>query len=310
MNTAGTGGSSIGHNTSHSGGGELQISSEARIALCLGSTGGLQIGIATNSTYNKQFAYFQRRGDATGSLATTTSLPLFFSGSYWNGSASIVKDGPMLVGTPDGTTGRMFLDFNVATTVPNGGGADWTGTLGMRLSEDGGLSIPIQTITDANAVITKPLGDARYSARSVISSLSADTAGVTLSITKVDSGLEVTLVTGVTYKIEMMLSATHSSSGGIRFLQSNAGTLAVIGGLTDRGSGGAVGQRAAFAGGVGLDGLVSEYTFSGTSSSNYLIRGLYTATVGGLLKIQYAQSVSDAGATIIKKGSYITAEPQ
>ena len=310
MNTAGTGGSSIGHNTSHSGGGELQISSEARTALCLGPTGALQIGIATNSTYNKQFAYLQRRGDATGSLATTTSLPLFFSGSYWNGSASIVKDGPMIVGTPDGTTGRMFLDFNVATVVPNGGGTDWTGTLGMRLSENGGLSIPVQTITDANAVITKPLGDARYSARSVISSLSADTAGVTSSVAKVDSGIEITLVTGVTYEIEMMLSFTHIAAGGVRFGQSNAGALTVIGGIFDRGAGGAVAARSAFAGGVGTDGIVSEWSLAGGSSSNYLIRGLYTATTGGLLKIQYAQSVSDATATVLKKGSYIIARPQ
>jgi hypothetical protein len=306
LNNAGTDGASMLYNDLHSGQPELQINGGGRIALCPSDYAGIQVGIATNAALNTQYVYMQNRGEATGAITATSSLPLYFKTSYWTGSAAGECEMPGFIATPTGTADEADLIVFQSGTLPNDGGVDGSRTEVARFTKTG-LRLTVEDTTNADAAITRGTANARFQA--LHDYLSADSSAVTASTVKVDTGLEVTLVTGTTYEIETMISCTCTSADGIRLAGSNAGTLAVLGGTTSRDAGSSS-VRSAWAAGVGLDMLVSEYgAVSVGGTLNFLFRGLYTATVGGLLKIQFAQQVSGAGNTIVKKGSYILARP-
>jgi hypothetical protein len=306
LNNAGTDGASLLYNDQHSGLPELQINGGGRIAICPSDYGGIQVGIATNASINKQYVYLQNRGDATGAITTTTSLPVYFKSSYWTGAAASECDMPGFIATPTGSGNDADLIVFNEGTLPNDGGADGSRTEVARFTKTG-LRLTVEDTTNTNAAISRGTADARYFA--LHDYLSTDSSPVTASTTKVDTGLEVTLVTGTTYEIETMISCTCTSADGIRLKGLNVGTLDVLGGTTSRDAGSSS-VRSVWAAGVGLDMIVSEYSAASVGGTlNFLFRGLYTATVGGLLKIQFAQQVSGAGNTIVKKGSYILARP-
>lgn len=135
MNATGNGGGSIWYNTDHdAGGGELQIDSVHRIALCLGVNGALQLGLSTAGS--KQYVYLQKRGSATSGTTTTTSLPLYFTSTYWNGSAAATASEPCIMAVPD-TSGNTSLNIYNPATQPNGSGGDGSRTVRMSITGSG-----------------------------------------------------------------------------------------------------------------------------------------------------------------------------
>lgn len=139
---------------SHSGGGELIIDSSARIALAPGINGAIQIGLATPGSL--QWAYLQNRGPSTASITTTDSLPLYFTSSRWNGSASELCTGVGLQGV--GTaTGDGELMFFADSSRPNDLGTDGTRTEIVSVTKDGFRNpgnYPAHTVLTDGATIT------------------------------------------------------------------------------------------------------------------------------------------------------------
>lgn len=159
LNTAKNSGGSVFYNTNHGAdGGEVQFNSDHRIALCLGPSGALQIGLGSSAEYNKQYAYMQSRGTATSGIQTINSLPLYFQPLRWNGSSSVVTQAPSIQGVADGTTGDAFLDFSAVGAQPYNG-ADGARTLNMRLSKEGvweaGKAPAFDSLTSASNVFTQ-----------------------------------------------------------------------------------------------------------------------------------------------------------
>lgn len=304
LDAAGTDGASILYYPEHSGNSELQVNGN-RIALCIAEHGQIQLGLQRTPT-STQALYLQARGIATAGTPTVSSLPVQFKSSYHNGSSAVVPTAPGIIATPTGSgTDSDLIVFNPGA-MPNESGGDGARTEVGRWAKTG-LRLAVQDTTNTDAALTRAYADTRY--KPIISSLSADTAGVTSSTVKVDSGLSVTLVTGVTYKIEMVLNLSGPSAGGFRVNGLNAGTLAAIGGRVTRDAGAGT-TMSFYSSTVGTDGVVTEYSFPGPGGVPTLtVCGIYTATVGGLLKIQYAQSVSNATPTYMKAGSWIIATP-
>ena len=304
LNIAGSGGAEIFFHTAHDAyGGELQIDSGNHMALCLGINGHLQLGLQrANST---QYIYSQKRGIATSGTPLITSAPYFHPTEYWTGSASANAKPWYSIGVPDGGGTSSTYRIGQVPSMPVGGGDIETRTDVGIFSADG-LTLPTQALSSANSVVTRSLGDTRY--KGIYSILTADHAGVTSSTALVDSGLSLTLVTGVTYEIEMVLKWSCASAGGMKFAGSNAGTLEFLGGTVEWNENGSI-VESFYIATDNLDGIVSQYGRAGGTVPLAKTKGIYTATTGGLLKIQVAQHVSNATATVLKKGSYIVARP-
>jgi len=305
LNTAKNSGGSIFYNTAHdANGGELQINSPNRIALCLGPNGALQIGM--NYANSKQFAFLQSRGNASPWEPATSSLPLYFVANYWDGSSAKFAANPKIQAVSD-PNGDTALNFYNPATQPDGTGGDGTATLAMSLKKDG-LTIPAQTLTDPDAVVTRKLADSRYGIL-LESDLTTNHAGVRATTSYVDSGLSLNLEAGIKYEIRMTLLFTHNATGGVRFRGLNAGGLTTIGGLLKRAQNGVPTHQISVTPNGGADGVNIPAVFSGGKESNFETTVKYRATSGGLLKIQYAQNVSNAGLTVMTAGSSITATP-
>jgi hypothetical protein len=304
LNIAGNGGAEIFYHTEHDAfGGELQIDSGNNMALSLGINGHIQLGLQrANST---QYIYSQKRGVATSGTPLITSAPYFHPTEYWTGSASANAKPWYSIGVPDGGGTSSTYRIGQAPSMPVGSGDVETRTDVGIFSADG-LTLPTQALSSANSVVTRSLGDTRY--KCIHSILSADHAGVASSTALVDSGLSLALVTGVTYEIEMVLKFTCASAGGMKFAGANAGTLAFLGGTVEWNEGGSIAESF-YAAGESLDGIVSAYSRTGGTVPLAKTKGVYTATTGGLLRIQVAQHVINAGATVLKQGSYIIARP-
>jgi hypothetical protein len=158
LNTNRTDGGSAFYHTAHDiYGGELQVNSPHRMALCLGVNGALQLGLSLQDS--KQYVFLQKRGNATALNTTTRSIPLYFNSTYWNGSQAVGGHQPKIQAVPDGTTGSTFLDiYNPAQTPPENG-TDGTETLAVRVSVDGvwekGKSPEFVTLTPSGSAISQ-----------------------------------------------------------------------------------------------------------------------------------------------------------
>lgn len=306
LNKARNSGGSMFFNTDHgTDGGEFQINSDHKMALCLGRNGGLQLGLAVHGS--KQFVFLQQRGVATAGNTMVTSVPLYYSAAYWNGSVD-TKIPVRTMAVPDGTTGDVFLDWYNPAEMETGYGSLGTGTLAMRLSKNG-LSLPTQTITDTHAVITKPLGDARY--KKLFSKQMADHAYASSSTTLQDTDIAVTLAAGVTYEIEVFAIYECKPDNGIKHRLTYTGTLETVGGVVDVGNAGVPVKLIPISGTSETDGHNKSIRVAGGSNALPLVRSkvVYTATTGGILKLQGAQAVAGTMRTVLKGGSYLTAEP-
>jgi hypothetical protein len=304
LNSNRSDGGSIFYYTAHDvNGGEMQINTAHRIALCLGTYGALQIGLVRGQG-STQYCYMQRRSNATAGVQAVSSLPLYFSSAMWNGSASQVCTNPGIVSTPTGTgTDADLIIFNPGS-FPNEAGTDGVRTEVARFAKTG-LRLTVQDETNTDAAMSRSFSDGRYPQKAY-ANLNADTEGVTASATPVDSGLEVALGVG-TWQVKIFANETHSAAGGIRLKTIFSGTIATQGGIVDRGNGGVVGGRSSITGTSGADGLSADLTYTGATSSNHIIDVVYDVTVAGTFKLQYAQSTSDATATVLKKGTHIIA---
>lgn len=310
--TRNSGGSMFWNHDHGTDGGEFQINSDHRMALCLGTNGGLQLGLSLPNS--KQFTFLQSRGPATSVLTTTTSAPLHFSSSYWSGTQSLEGKKPFLISEPDGVTGNSILKFGSDATVPNGFGADGARVVGMQL-ENTGLRLNVQDTVNTDAAMSRAFADARYAPITVtdelFSELAANTAGVVSSAAPVDTGMSVVLEANSTYEIETYTSWTCGTVGGIRFRWALSGGLTwqTRGGFLDVGWGNSIGSRFGCSIGSGADGFNVDMTATGQTPYNIVSKVTYKTTGGGTLKLQYAQSVSTAGtATVMLGGSYIKAK--
>jgi hypothetical protein len=128
-----------------------------------------------------------------------------------------------------------------------------------------------------------------------------------------DTDLKVTLVTGVTYRVEVRLSAFSAvTTNDIRV------------GYTFSGTTGGTGVRAVFGAQIATADVTAtlmkaQAGFALTSGVTYGLDGLnncgiwedfiITATVGGVLQLQWAQAAIIATNTTVNSGSYIIATP-
>lgn len=306
LNKARNSGGSIFFNTAHGAdGGELQINSDHRMALCLGTNGCLQLGLAVPGS--TQFVFLQQRGVVNAGNTTVSSIPFYYNAAYFDGSVG--RSIPVrTMAVPDGNTGNVFLDWYNPATMESGYGSLGTGTLAMRLSKSG-LSLPTQTITDTNAVITKPLGDARY--KKLFSKQAADKMFSKTSIALQATDISVNLVAGVTYEIEVLAIYECNPAYGVQHKLAYTGTLVTVGGVVDIGNAGVPVNILPISGTRGDDGYNNPIRISGGATTSPVVRSkvVYTATSDGTLTLQGAQAVAGVKRTVLKSGSYLTAEP-
>lgn len=140
--------------------------------------------------------------------------------------------------------------------------------------------------------------------RPIYSALTSDSANVNASVTLIDSGLSVTLGVG-TYVWDALVKVTTADAADVRF-KVVAGTATV----TDATSFTAlVAPAAATVGNPEFVAWNTETTVvTGLNAAGaYLLRGTLVTTVGGTVKLQFAQGTSDATNTHIDSGSNFVA---
>jgi hypothetical protein len=209
----------------YAGGGEFQINSPNRMALCLGVNGALQLGLSLPGS--KQFVYLQRRGSATSLNTTTKSNPLFFSSTYWNNSAAATGAEPKIQAVPDGTSGHTFLDIYNPAKPPSGFGDDGTETLAVRISKDGmwekGKAPEWDVLSEAS-----PTQACSIYKSVQVSKLTLSTASRTLAISGAVSGMR-----GVIY-VKQSGAGSYSLTLPTNSAKAAGFSLSTAPGLTDR----------------------------------------------------------------------------
>lgn len=224
--------------------------------------------------------------DATGTIALTTNTVTVTGDQSIYGFKVFHEN----VGFLDdvGITGDLIVDSDV--------------TVGVQ------LQLPGQTIVDDYSALNKALADTLYAVSSgsvfVHSYMASDSSSVTSSATPIDSGVAVNLDAG-TYLIEVFAYFTQGA-GGSRVQLTFDGSMTSLGGSTEIGTTTSTVKAGYTLGGA--DGYNSQLTnASSTNPTHYTIKGLFSVSSGGQLKLRFAQSSSNAAATVLKAGSRIVA---
>jgi hypothetical protein len=126
--------------------------------------------------------------------------------------------------------------------------------------------------------------------------LSANSAACNNSETLIDSGITLTLVTGGVYWVHGIFPYTTAAAADIKLQMTNVGGT-YAGTLWDDKfyEKWTIGTPKAITGGA-----VTDYPQSG-------IDGILTVTVGGILKLQFAQNTADVSNTTISSGAFMIA---
>jgi hypothetical protein len=135
--------------------------------------------------------------------------------------------------------------------------------------------------------------------------VAADVTATSTTTLATITGLSVALVAGRTYSFMAELSWTDAAAGGLQLAMVATGGLTATniiydGYIVDSAANGIKGNAQATA----LGGVVANAATTGTAG-HARVSGVITVNVAGTLNAQFAQSVSNATATTIKRGSYM-----
>jgi hypothetical protein len=212
-------------------------------------------------------------------------------------SASVVTDikfnsGEIAAICSSGNPFDGFIVHNKAYSFASGNSANPDAMLSRAAAK-------VIAFGDGSAAVGSPAGWFQWAGQGRVSSDVSRTSNTAMTDA---TGLSVNVQAGRTYAFEAALNFTCAAAGGIRAAISGTATATNIiydGWIIDSAANGIKGN----AQGTALDAIVANAATTGTAG-HVIIRGTITVNAAGTLKVQFAQSVSNGTATVVKRGSW------